>query len=71
MGEMADSLFDDYSDFDLDGDELQDTSKSCNRCGATDLHWVSYRNRWRLADEDGLFHDCHMTSSTEGFKEVP
>jgi hypothetical protein len=64
-----DHPFDNYADFDLDGDELE-RSKTCNRCGATDLHWDMVRSRWILFDEIGDRHDCRLTEAEDGFERI-
>jgi hypothetical protein len=57
MGDAADDLFDAYDDFDLDGDEIDDT-KTCDRCEASGLHWSDEGDGWRLMEPTGERHRC-------------
>ena len=65
MGEIADDLVD--SMFDEWTDEYDDDYqnpfyrpkvKTCNRCGAGNLHWQDTPNGWRLFDAAGVLHSC-------------
>ena len=37
---------------------MKEESVTCNSCGAENLHWVSFRSRWYLFDENGGRHKC-------------
>ena len=70
MGDMADDLFDQYSDFDLDGDRTEEFV-TCNRCGETELLWAgSNQEGWRLVNGDDKRHLCHLTQAADGFERI-
>lgn len=70
MGDAADDLFDRYVDFDLDGDEIEPELKTCNRCGATGLHWDDPSGKWLLFNRQLQLHRCESADPTLGFERI-
>lgn len=66
MGEVADDEY--FQFFDSEDEEARDVE--CERCGASGLHWEETDTAWRLCEENGDFHDCHLAEAAEGFERI-
>ncbi len=72
------SYFDDYEDdyfSDLDRwmhrqEQLVRHDITCNRCGATGLHWTDDGRRWRLAAPGGGLHVCSNDNTIDDFEVI-
>lgn len=51
---------------------MKEEDVTCKQCGAENLHWVSFRSRWYLFEEDGGRHKCVpiKQDAVDIFKEV-
>lgn len=58
-----DSLFDSYDPGDEDEDNLSFHS-TCKYCGARNLAWIDFDNKWKLVDKKHKVHACKARTLT-------
>ncbi len=78
MGDMADMAIEQGFQMMLDGGEEPfvlapriPRRKSCKYCGMMGLHWMQFRELWRLVDKEGEQHTCQEYREHEDNRSKP